>query len=956
MVCQRESTSYLKSYPCQNAGVCKESTTKEGCLLKQDANRPRVVEPPAGAGLRPTAASACYRALCVVILATVFSPAFSQMQADDDVHIQGHYLEWYFAEDEGGILSELHILGDSYNLAGEGGLAQEGFGVGSHYVPNRRLNETLEILEQTSPRPALRYQYDCDGPNIKGLHVSRMMEPLPDEASMRITWTVENKGDESQWITPWIRNELRASDMVRIDLPTLQGVLVPEDEAYFSASRNWSALTNTKTLETVYTVSHADHTHAFLTLHDGGTMPRTVQTAYVPRILKPGEAWTTLYRLNVVRGLEHIDFATDELAMQLEYRDGRLTALFAAVKPMENVHIEARIVAENKRVWRLPRKRFDVSPSRLARCTYDWEPPGDGAYDFMAQLSYGNETIALGADTGSPHGGIDTQFVVGTPKSQRMAAWTDAPHLLDRGPRVLERPLAVSGPTQLWFASSLEKVFREDAVDAGGAVNPIRQIRLARNEHESFQVCLRPPTDMSLAGVRVVPGPLMSADGSAQITEQDIDVYRVQYHHIGIPSHYEGPTGWWPDALPPAAPFTAEAGVTSPLWITVFARPELPAGVYRGSLTITASNAGPWELGLEVEVHDFQLPAMPALKTDFGFSMESLSRYAERLGADPDVLARHYLENALSHRVTLRELCQLPRESADYGAALRRYEERLEALQRAGVSTYYVPSSLIDVPAQLEAANAFVKRNKLEDRAFTQLAYEPEPPAWDRVLEKMQTWKNYAPDIPITVSAMGLRPFIPPVLDIWSLHAQVLDTTHNAAALNRTSEGGRVWWYVNHTPPRPYGNFFVDFAAIEHRILFWQAWALGMRGMQYWSVNFWPNKGDPMENLLDITPVNGDGLLVYPQMEGPVNSIRWEVIRDGIEDYDYMALFMERVRALRGQSRHEALLQRVSAVYNLEEIVPSLVTFTREPEILLNKRDDIARMILEMDRALKSGQ
>lgn len=879
---------------------------------------------------------------------------FCDTAVDDDVHIQGNFLEWYFAKDDGGILSSLNILGSEVNLAGEEGLAQEGFGVGSHYVPNRRLNEKLEILEQASSRPMLRYQYDCDGPNIKGLHVSRMMEPLPEESSMRITWTVENKGDEDQWIAPWIRNDVRIDNAARIDLPTLEGIIVPTNEGYYPASRNWAALTNPKTQNTIYSVTHADHTHAFLVLNNGKDTPGTVQVNYVPRFLKPGEAWTTLYRLNVVRGLEHVDFACDEFAMQLDYEAGRISALFSPVKPMENVHIEARIMAKNKRVWRLPRKRFNASPSQLARCTYEWEPPGDGVYEFMAQLFQDDVPIALGSDTGSPHGGIDTQFVVGTPKTTAMEAWTDAPYLLDRGPRTLKRTLAATGETKIWFASAVEKIFQEDTASASGPVNPIMKLALARNEFESFQVCLHPPADMMLGNVKVAAADLVNEKGDNRISKEDIDIYNVLYHHVPIPSHYEGPTGWWPDALPPFKPFTAEAGKTTPVWITVHARPGLAAGIYRGPLTISASNGGPWELGLEVVVYDFQLPATPALKTDFGFSMEALSRYALSVNADPDTLARGYLENALAHRVTLRELCQMPRESADYKKSLTRYEEQLGVLLKSGVSTLYVPSSLLEAPTQLQEVNDFVKRKSLSKMAFTQLAYEPEEPAWNRVLEKMQLWKNTAPDIPITVSTMGLRPFIPPALDIWSLHAQVLDTTYNAAVLQRASEGGEVWWYVNHTPPRPYGNFFLDFAAMEHRILFWQAWALGMRGMQYWNVNYWPANGSPYDSLLDITPVNGDGVLIYPDSQGPVNSIRWEVIRDGIEDYDYLALFMDRVRALQNKPGNDSLLKRSAEVYNLQDLVPNLVTFSRDPEALLKKRNEIAAVILEMDKTLNA--
>ena len=878
------------------------------------------------------------------------SPCVHAVVVDDDVQIQGQYLDWIFSYNEGGVLHTLKILGKEENLAGIEGLLQEGFGVGSYYLPNRRLNERLEIVDPDSKRPMLRYLYDCDGPNIKGLHVTRTMEPLPDEMSCRVTWMIENKGDESQWISPWVRNEIRENASNKTRIPTLDGVMNVAKEAYYPASRNWVALTETAGKESVCAIFHADHTHAFLTMNDDMEHPEGVQTAFVPRLLKPGEVWTTLYRLNVVRGLEHVDFADDAIAAQIDYDKGKFSVLLTAAKPMENVEIEGRIVAENKRLWKLSRKRFDIAPTKLARCIWDWQPPGDGVYEFMAQIFYGDQVINLGQDTGSPHGGVDTFFTVGTPKPRLMEAWTDAPYMLDRGPVASKGCLAVGGDVPIWFASSLDKVFRQDTIVPEGLPDPTMRLALAGNEYESFQICLRPPVGQSLQNVRVTVEPLINRTTGKKIPVSDIAVHNVRYHQLRIPSHYEGPTGWFPDALPLHEPFTAEGGVTSPVWITVYAKAELPAGVYHGPITVTAAGQDPWELWLEVQVYDFDLPTTPSLKTDFNFSFHALSQQYKRLGMDPNEVAQRYLQNALEHRVTLREFCQLPRESADYQKELDQYFKRLGALKQAGASTFYVPATLLEAPAQLEQANAFVKAQQLESRAFTQLAYEPEEPAWNRVLEKMQHWKDMAPDIPITVSTMGLRPFIPDMLDIWSVHAQVLDTTQNITVLERAAEGKPVWWYVNHTPPRPYGNFFMDFAAIEHRILFWQSWALGMRGMQYWNVNNWPDDGDPYTNVTDITPVNGDGVLIYPDKSGPVSSIRWEIIRDGLEDYDYLALFMEQVNNLSNQPGNEALLQRAAKVYNLEDIVPSLVTFTRDPQMLLKKRQEIAGMIEELGK------
>lgn len=888
--------------------------------------------------------------LLIFVFCFVVSPCIHAVVVDDDVQIQGQYLDWIFSYNEGGVLHTLKILGKGENLAGVEGLLQEGFGVGSYYLPNRRLNERLEIVDPDSNRPMLRYLYDCDGPNIKGLQVTRTMEPLPDEMSCRVTWMIENEGDESQWISPWVRNEIREAASNKTRIPTLDGVMDVFKEAYYPASRNWIALTETANKESVCAIFHADHTHAFLSLTGDTGQPEGVQTAFVPRLLKPGEVWTTIYRLNVVRGLEHIDFADDAIAAQIDYDKGKISVLFTAAKPMENVEIEGRIVAENKRLWKLSRKRFDIAPTKLARCTWDWQPPGDGVYEFMAQLFYGDKVIPLGQDTGSPHGGVDTFFSVGNAKPRLMEAWTDAPYMLDRGPVASKGRLAVGGDVPIWFATSLDKVFRQDSIVPEGLPDPTMHLALAGNEYESFQICLRPPEGQSLQNVRITVEPLVNSATGKKIPVSDIAVHNVRYHQLRIPSHYEGPTGWFPDALPLHEPFTAEGGVTSPVWITVYAKAELPAGVYHGPITVTAAGQDPWELWLEVQVYDFDLSTTPALKTDFNFSFHALSQQYKRLGMDPNEVAQRYLQNALEHRVTLREFCQLPRESADYQKELDQYFKRLGALKQAGVGTFYVPATLLEVPAQLEQANAFVKAQQLQDRVFTQLAYEPEEPAWNRVLEKMQYWKDMAPDIPITVSTMGLRPFIPDMLDIWSVHAQVLDTTQNITVLERAAEGKPVWWYVNHTPPRPYGNFFMDFAAIEHRILFWQSWALGMRGMQYWNVNNWPDDGDPYTNVTDITPVNGDGVLIYPDKSGPVSSIRWEIIRDGLEDYDYLALFMEQVNKLSSQPGNEALLQRAAKVYNLEDIVPSLVTFTRDPQMLLKKRQEIAGMIEELGK------
>jgi hypothetical protein len=47
------------------------------------------------------------------------------------------------------------------------------------------------------------------------------------------------------------------------------------------------------------------------------------------------------------------------------------------------------------------------------------------------------------------------------------------------------------------------------------------------------------------------------------------------------------------------------------------------------------------------------------------------------------------------------------------------------------------------------------------------------------------------------------------------------------------------------------------------------------------------------------------------------------------------------------------LLQKARAAYNLKDVVPDLVTYPRDPNVLIAKREAIAKMIVEMQRSLK---
>ncbi|NIA13070.1 MAG: DUF4091 domain-containing protein [Nitrospiraceae bacterium] len=888
-----------------------------------------------------------------LMLAAATAPA---AVIDTEAAIEGHYVNLLIVPSEGGTVAEFRLRATPGDYAGEGGLLQEGFGVGNPYVPNRRLNERLEADESVTDRPVLRYSYDCDGPNIRGLHVERIMEPLPDEASLLVRWKVENKGEERQWVTPWVRNDVAPGGRVtkddRIDVPTPDGVQRVTRTGFVPAARNWIAATDPIERVTIYGVFDCDDTFAFLPLWDEEEARAGFQTAFMPRLLGPGDVWETIYRINAVRGLKHVNFASAEIAVQLDYEPGQIQLLVASVKTLKDIQIHPSVIAPNGRTWKLQPKRFTIDPNRLVRCTFDWTAPAEGTYDFLALLKQGSvASLDLNAGLNPPHGGIDTRFVVGRPGTDAgMEPWTDAPYALERGARTLKRAAADRQGVLIWAEHSLEKVFPNDRIEPTGE-KPVVRVSLARNEYESFQVVVRPPEDYDLFNVYAQMGDLVNRAAGSVLAASNLKLSNVDYCPVRIPSYFEGPTGLWPDALPPFRSFKAVGGTCTPVWCTLHAPKGTPAGTYTGELTLTAIGLDPIHIPIEVTVYDFSLPDTPALQTDFGFWGERAVEMCRDAGCElpPDTIAARYVDNALAHRVTLREAAQFPAPAANYAAELRKFEPRMKDLAARGATTFSVPASLINHPEQLAQANAFVLKHGLRDHAFSQIAAEPAPPLWPTLVERMQVWRETAPDIRLMISTFGLQPFLAYGVNVWNVHTQIMDTPNNIPILKRIDEGKKeVWWFVNNYPPRPYGNFFVDQSAIEHRIVFWQAWALGIRGFHYWAVNYCEPGHDPAQGLLDVTPVNGDGFLVYPGPYGPVNSIRWETIRDGIEDYDYLALFRKRYRRLLAKGGHEALLERAAKAGDLQFLVPDLVSFPRDPQALHNRRNQIARAIVEL--------
>jgi hypothetical protein len=107
----------------------------------------------------------------------------------------------------------------------------------------------------------------------------------------------------------------------------------------------------------------------------------------------------------------------------------------------------------------------------------------------------------------------------------------------------------------------------------------------------------------------------------------------------------------------------------------------------------------------------------------------------------------------------------------------------------------------------------------------------------------------------------------------------------------------------------------IDRAPAAHRIMQWLTFKYGITGELYFAMNdAYSREGDVVDNI-HMYGGNGDGTFFYPGRPAdiggttdiPIESIRLKLIREGLEDYEYLQLLSEAGDRSFAMSRIEAL-------------------------------------------------
>lgn len=250
---------------------------------------------------------------------------------------------------------------------------------------------------------------------------------------------------------------------------------------------------------------------------------------------------------------------------------------------------------------------------------------------------------------------------------------------------------------------------------------------------------------------------------------------------------------------------------------------------------------------------------------------------------------------------------------------------------------------------------------------------EPSEKDYDFVYQTNKMIKEYAPKLTTFLTEHVAGQDISEVTDISCTIWHQL----NHDKIKRMNDRGLEYWsYLCVWPKAPWISEFIDHDAVNMRMWLWGSYVHRLSGILMWETTYWNSPEASPEGYLQnpwkdamswVTGYgwlygkqtiwgNGDGRFFYPENRDPngdrttaytgypVPSIRLEILRAGIEDYEYLRL-LERLAAEAGRKQAalkqeaEALLQIPKSIYTDEK------TYNKDPQALLDYRERVADLI-----------
>jgi hypothetical protein len=514
-----------------------------------------------------------------------------------------------------------------------------------------------------------------------------------------------------------------------------------------------------------------------------------------------------------------------------------------------------------------------------------------------------------------------------------------------------------------WWLDSLDHVFPNARP---GSAEAHWTICAARNEVVSLQFVVL--ADGPRSGITVVPSACRGRSGELPAPRwRAVGYVPVKKNTPETPKEeLAGPApGLFPDPLLDLGSLTLAPGRAQAVWLTLHVPSDAKPGIYRGGVMLADGDAKA-ELGYTVEVTAAALPEARSLRVTNWFWADE--RVGKHFGVDAPYseswwrMIEGFLRNQWEHRQNVFWLrpyewaCRFIAYSGQLKVDFSRFDRWCQMLRGIGadfrlegpfltardgydatfeVAVPVVVGNRVDVrrlrcddPRVESFLQQFlreyaihVKEQGMAGRVFIHIGDEPHGSQMEDYARIASVAHRCAPELRI-IEALDVSKdyeFFDEHVDVWVPLLGRYDA-HVDLIRARREAGKHVWHYTCLFPRGRHPNRFVDYPLLKTRVLHWMNYRWDLTGYLHWGWNAWTP--DPFNELEPewgggSTLPAGDAFIVYPGATGVLDSIRYEQMLEGIQDYELLRSLGER--------------KREAAQAIAEEVAPSFTDYMREP-------------------------
>ena len=833
-------------------------------------------------------------------------------------------------------------------------------------------NFKLEVVSQGDEEAVVRYSYTWhrDGTDIR---LSKDFTLRAGEAVIYCTWKIENRGEGKTNVTPWIKHVggIGPEDQPALLAPPVvmaQDGLARGGEPITNwAIRRSSEKENTSELpmvSAVYTFEDLAKYYNWAGRRSADSSDRRFSLEAILRniSLDPGESWQTTNALAVSANLKRPMYVAPELAAgaSVETKNPRagqpveVTLHIAPSVEMGARRLEGDAVAfEDGQRISLPNRQVELRAGKITNVSYTFTPPQEGVYTLNLGVFKGQPLQRLGQAVNSQQSSINVPIVIGPKPDEIVKKWeTGGSVWRKRQPRQLtpDRTLVTTDRLQAGQILVPGRIFPVDTLKYAESTEP-GYIRLAANQHESFQFSVDVAEDVDPMEVTIEVSPF-KGNGGRKL--DDIMVFEEMYLTTNTPSkynarfpvgHYPGPLFKtdWPQVIPDAPFAKRNTKIMRDcrrrmFWITLKTPKDAAPGVYTAQVKLTLGGEEMAAFPIGAQVSDFVLPTRPSYNPSTGMvgwgsknTLENMGLTKEkRQDLSPgywgkyDIDAYRRLVIGYGWSPTMWSGLSLWKDFHDYGRGMTVFSTNA----KRGSET-----------------SKWLKEHDLMKYAFV---YAPFDEHTDSEVPEVLKWaKDFREksDVPIGDCYYGDRidPLINlvdvwigqnPRSDHWGKPTGPYNWGHKAVDAKKR---GVKFYAVNASL-----IWFLELNPVNGRSQFWSDFTVGYDGRYVYSTCRWTD--DLYEDNFTAGQGNYLGCATYIGPHGITTGIRMETLRDGVYDYDYLTLLNRAVKKAKQSGRSHDL---ADAIEKAEKILhdPNLSNRVRTAEKLHATREQIADLI-----------